>query len=109
MNRFLDRAWAKLDAAETRLMNCGELRKQQNNNEPSIEGFVVSKMYKLRQAGSQELNMSLAVNGKVSRRMTQEIELRSMMKNTQAVTAFADKVCDASEFQRAFAESATGK
>lgn len=109
MTRVLERAWAKLDASETRLMNCGELRKMQNNNEPSIEAFVVSKMYKIRQEGSQDLQASLNASGKVSSRMSLEIELRSLLKNTKVVTEFGDKVCDANEFQRAFAESATAK
>lgn len=107
MDRHISAAETKLDSAEVRLMNCGELRKIENGFDSKIESLVVSKMVELRRQtlSSMQADLSEMQAAHAPLRYTRAVQLRATLKHLDDVNALADKVCDAKAFQGLFAAS----
>ncbi len=109
MDRSADHALAKLESQETRLLNCGQIRKSEAGGDLGVETFVTSNFYRMRNNANAGLKKTLATSGRITRLEHREITLRAMLKHSRNLQRFADKVCDAKEFDAIYAVKEAGK
>jgi hypothetical protein len=103
MDRFLDRMDIEVGNVETRIMNCGELRRIENfENGENVRAKVVGEMRKLRQIQEDQIAnniMEVSKSGvKVGPRKMKEIELRAAEMHSKSAEKLADLVCSKHAF-----------
>lgn len=106
MNLEISRAETAAELAETKLLNCAQLRKMDGDIAPAAIGaFVVNRMYRLRRTATQSFDEEMKVAGQVSRLKAREIELRATINHEENTESFASKVCRAPAFKKLYAKS----
>lgn len=98
MNRELDLAWTKMDSAEVKILNCGQMRKMESLAPAMTEALIMSKLGQIRTESDFNIRRELTVAGQVGPRATRTMQLREMMKRTKKTNALAELVCDKSQF-----------
>lgn len=104
LDRFLDRMDIEVGDVETRIMNCGELRRLENfENGEVIRSVVVGEMNSLRAAQKNAIELGVQeierVGGKVGPRKLKEIELRTAEAHSKKARKLADLVCSKVAFE----------
>jgi hypothetical protein len=89
-----------VDTTETKLLNCRESRKFENQAQAqSIEAHVNGLMFQLRYKATQGFNKEVAASAPKTRLQAREIELRAILKHANEVSSLADYVCSAQAFE----------
>jgi hypothetical protein len=92
-------ATAEMETAETRLFNCGYLRKLEAKSEAAaVEQLISARFEQLKQRADAELETETRAAGSASALELKTIELRSHFKYTDSIQKLNKSVCDAAAF-----------
>ncbi|MEK7356604.1 MAG: hypothetical protein AAB250_09155, partial [Bdellovibrionota bacterium] len=104
LDRILDRTDIEVGNIETRLMNCGEIRRLEKLEKgEEIRKVVIAEMMKLRAAQTtaieQNVRDEVKAGVKVGPRKMKEIEIRAADAHGRSVEKLADLVCSRTAFE----------
>ena len=106
MDLQIENAEVRIDSAEVRLFNCGEIRKFDSSlDKKTVDSLILGYRTQLRFKGTQAFNAELTNAGRVSKFKIKEIELRATMSHLEALSALDSKVCSASGFSQLYTDA----